>query len=138
MLAHRIRYHCNYAMGKYKYKYKCVCVRACVCARVCVCMRVWLYGAVVCAVDFQSNIADSIPAEYGFTRLSSPSLSLGGYQQPNCVCLSMHGGQKKKKNGKKEKKELSLAKNSHWELCGARPGSSTVVVQFWLEHYVSA
>ena len=21
MLAHRIRYHCNYAMGKYKYKY---------------------------------------------------------------------------------------------------------------------
>ena len=24
--------------------------------------------------------------------------------------------------------ELSLAKNSHWELCGARPGSSTVVV----------
>ena len=29
MLAHRIRYHCNYAMGKYKYKYKYVCVRVC-------------------------------------------------------------------------------------------------------------
>ena len=28
MLAHRIRYHCNYAMGKYKYKYKCACVKA--------------------------------------------------------------------------------------------------------------
>ena len=28
MLAHRIRYHCNYAMGKYKYK--CVCMSACV------------------------------------------------------------------------------------------------------------
>ena len=27
-----------------------------------------------------------------------------------------------------KKMELSLAKNSHWELCGARPGSSTVVV----------
>ena len=36
MLAHRIRYHCNYAMGKYKV---CVCVRACVC----VCVSV--YGA---------------------------------------------------------------------------------------------
>ena len=35
------------------------------------------------------NIAGSIPAEYGFTRLSSPSLSLGGYQQPKCVRLSI-------------------------------------------------
>ena len=26
MLAHRIRYHCNYAMGKYKYKYSQVVV----------------------------------------------------------------------------------------------------------------
>ena len=30
MLAHRIRYHCNYAMGKYKYKCVCLRVRACV------------------------------------------------------------------------------------------------------------
>ena len=37
MLAHRIRYHCNYAMGKYKYKCVCVCVCACACACVCVC-----------------------------------------------------------------------------------------------------
>ena len=40
------------------------------------------------------------PAEYGFTRLSSPSLSLGGYQQPNvyvCVCLSTCGEKKGKK-----------------------------------------
>ena len=31
MLAHRIRYHCNYAMGKYKVQGVCVCV----CVRVC-------------------------------------------------------------------------------------------------------
>ena len=40
------------------------------------------------------------PAEYGFTRLSSPSLSLGGYQQPNvyvCVCLSTCWEKKGKK-----------------------------------------
>ena len=30
MLAHRIRYHCNYAMGKYKYKCARACVHACV------------------------------------------------------------------------------------------------------------
>ena len=44
---------------------------------VCECVA---YGAVVCAVE------GSIPAEYGHTRLSSPSLFLGGYQQPN-VCV---------------------------------------------------
>ena len=38
MLAHRIRYHCNYAMGRYKVQgTRCVCV--CVC--VCVCMCAW-------------------------------------------------------------------------------------------------
>ena len=59
----------------------------CVCVYVCVCV----------------NIAGSIPAEYGFTRLSSPSLSLGGYQQPNvyvCVCLSTCGEKKRKKKKK--------------------------------------
>ena len=45
MLAHRIRYHCNYAMGKYKYKYKCVC-RVCVC----VCMRACVYACVCVCV----------------------------------------------------------------------------------------
>ena len=30
MLAHRVCYHCNYAMGKYKYKYKYKCVYVCV------------------------------------------------------------------------------------------------------------
>ena len=58
----------------------------CACVRVCECVYVCVYVCVcVC----------SIPAEYGSTRLSSPSLSLGGYQQPKYVCLSMHGGQKK-------------------------------------------
>ena len=63
------------------------------------------------------NIAGSISPGYSYTRLSSPSLSLGGYKQPNeygSVCCG--------------KTELSLAKNSHWKLCGTRPGSSTVVV----------
>ena len=32
MLAHRVRYHCDYAMGKYKYKCACVCV----CVHICV------------------------------------------------------------------------------------------------------
>ena len=35
------------------------------------------------------NIAVSIPAEYGFKRLSSHSLPPGGYQQPN-VYVSVH------------------------------------------------
>ena len=63
-----------------------------VCVCVCGCMVQWFVQSISSRI-----IADSIPAEYGFTRLSSPSLSLGGYQQPKCVCLSMHGGQKKKK-----------------------------------------
>ena len=56
MLAHRIRYHCNYAMGKYKVQSVCVCcgggcmcvcvgacvhVCVCVCAYMCVRMRVY-------------------------------------------------------------------------------------------------
>ena len=70
---------------------ECACVRTCVCVRACVrvcgCMVQWFVQSIS-----SRNIAGSIPAEYGFTRLSSPSLSLGGYQQPKCVCLSMHGG----------------------------------------------
>ena len=58
------------------------------------------------------NIAGSIPAEYGFTRLSSPSLSLGGYQQPS-VYVCVHVKKKKKKKKKK--------RNSHW-LTVAVPG----------------
>ena len=41
MLAHRIRYHCNYAMGKYKYKYKCVCVCVFAWGRAGVCVYAW-------------------------------------------------------------------------------------------------
>ena len=55
--------------------------RVCVCVCVCVCMVQWFVQSIS-----SRNIAGSIPAEYGFTRLSSPSLSLGGYQQPKCVC----------------------------------------------------
>ena len=35
MLAHRIRYHCNYAMGKYKVHGVCVCVCVCFVAGEC-------------------------------------------------------------------------------------------------------
>ena len=45
------------------------------------------------------NIAGSIPTEYRFTRLSSPLLSLGGYQQPKYGCLSMRGGKKERNCG---------------------------------------
>ena len=55
-------------------------VRACVreCVRACGCL-------VQCFVQSISNqnIAGLIPAECSYTRLSSPSLSLNGYQQPN-------------------------------------------------------
>ena len=63
----------------------CVCVRVCVCVCMCVCVCVACGRMVQWFVQSISsrNIAGSIPAEYGFTRLSSPSLSLGGYQQPN-------------------------------------------------------
>ena len=86
----------------------CVCVFVCVCARaracVCVC-TIFVCVSVLCSGLSNRNIAGSIPAECGHTSLSSPSLSLGGYQQPKCVCLSMSvlWGKKRKKM------ELSLA-----------------------------
>ena len=42
MLAHRIRYHCNHAMGKYKVQG----VRACVCVCACVRASAWLATSV--------------------------------------------------------------------------------------------
>ena len=56
----------------------CVCMYLCMCVFVCGCMVQWFVQSIS-----SRNIAGSIPAKYGFTRLSSPSLSLGGYQQPN-------------------------------------------------------
>ena len=44
----------------------------------CVHMVQWLVQSIS-----SRNIAGLIHAEYGYTRLSSPSLSLRGYQQPN-------------------------------------------------------
>ena len=64
------------------------------------CMVQWLVQSIS-----NRNIAVSIPAEYGFTRLSSPSLPPGGYQQPH-VYVSVHVVGKKMK-------ELSPAKTSH-------------------------
>ena len=71
----------------------CVCVlweRACMCACACVhmCVHMRVYED-VCMVQWfvqsisNQNIVGAIPAECSYTRLSSPSLSLGGYQQPN-------------------------------------------------------
>ena len=59
MLAHRIRYHCNYAMGKYKYKYKCAGVCVCVCA----CVRVQVPAAAVMqpASNLQPAAASAFP-----------------------------------------------------------------------------
>ena len=50
------------------------CVRACVHGR----MVQWFMQSIS-----DRNIAGSISAECSYTRLSSPSLSLGGYKQPN-------------------------------------------------------
>ena len=58
----------------------CVCV--CACVWVGACVRACVRACVLQSISSR-NIAGSIPAEYGFTRLSSPSLSPGGYQQPN-------------------------------------------------------
>ena len=61
------------------------------------------------------NIAGSIPAEFLLHLylwvVTNSEMCMSEYE-----CLVG------------EKKELPLAKNSHWDLCGARPGSSTVVV----------
>ena len=88
-----------------------VCVCVCVCVCMCLCVSfVCLYFAVVCAVDFR-NIVGSIPAECNYTRLSSPFLSLGGYQQPNMyVSVLVCCGDLKKWINKKVYKKL----NSHW------------------------
>ena len=61
-----------------------------------------------CAVDFQSKHCGFDPAEYGLIFLSSPSLSLGGYQQPNVYnYMSLCGG-------KKEEKKRRKKWNCHW------------------------
>ena len=54
-----------------------VCMYVCVCVCLCVRMVPWFVQSIS-----DPNIAGSIPAEYGFTCLSSPSLSLSGCQQP--------------------------------------------------------
>ena len=96
----------------------CVCVCACACACACV------YGAVVCAVDFQSKHCGFDPRRVQL-HTSFFSFSISGWlPTANCVCLRMSVLWGKKKYIKKM--ELSLAKNSHWELCGARPGSPTL------------
>ena len=79
----------------------CVCVCVCVCMCVCGCMVQWFVQSIS-----SRNIVGSIPAEYGFTRLSSPSLSLGGYQQPNVYVWVCMVDKKKEKKRKKEKKGI--------------------------------
>ena len=63
-------------------------------------MAVWCSG--LCSRFPIETLRVRSPPSTVFTRLSSPSLSLGGYQQPNvyvCVCLSTCGGKKRKKKG---------------------------------------
>ena len=76
-------------MRTYLWAHTHTCVSACMraCVRECVRVAIWCSG--LCNRFSNRNIAGSIPAEYGFMRLSS-SLSLGGYQQPNVyvwVCV---------------------------------------------------
>ena len=56
----------------------CVCVHVPVCVCVCVCVVQWFVQTIS-----NRNIAGAIPVECSYTGLSSPSLSLGSYQQPN-------------------------------------------------------
>ena len=88
--------------------YVCACVRACVsvggwvavCVYVClcVCVCVWPYGAVVCAVDFQSKHCGFDPRRVRF-HTSFFSFSISGWlPTAKCVCLTC--GEKKKKKKK--------------------------------------
>ena len=61
---------------------ECMCVCVCVFVYVCVCPCARMVQWFVQSIS-NRNIAGLIPAEYCFTRLSSPSLFLGGYQQQN-------------------------------------------------------
>ena len=84
-----------------------VCVWWCVC--VCVYIRVWPYGAVVCAVDFQSKHCGFDPRRVRF-HTSFFSFSISGWlPTAKCVCLSTCGAKKKKK--KKKKKGIVTGQN---------------------------
>ena len=75
-----------------------------VCVCVCVCVCVWPYGAVVCAVDFQSKHCGFDPRRVRF-HTSFFSFSISGWlPTAKCVCLSTCGEKKEKKRKKKEKK----------------------------------
>ena len=96
-------------------------------ARVCVCVG-------VCVAVWCSGLCSRFPVETLRVRTPPSTVShvflllLYLWVVTNSqMCMSEYvwWGKKKKK---KKKNELSPAKNSHWELCGARPGSSTVVV----------
>ena len=70
-------------------------LRQCVC--VCVCVCVCPYGAVVCAVDFQSKHCGFDPRRVRF-HTSFFSFSISGWlPTAKCVCLSTCGGKKKEK-----------------------------------------
>ena len=75
----------------------CVFVYMCVCVWVGVCVCVWPYGAVVCAVDFQSKHCGFDPRRVRF-HTSFFSFSISGWlPTAKCVCMSTCGGKKIKK-----------------------------------------
>ena len=87
-------YHhsCN---GRFQGVCVCVCVCVCACVRACVracmraCVRLCLYGAVVCAVDFQSKHCGFDPRRVQL-HTSFFSFSISGWlPTAKCVCLSM-------------------------------------------------
>ena len=76
----------------------CACVRACVCVSVCV----WLYGAVVCAVDFQSKHCGFDPRRVRF-HTSFFSFSISSWLPTAKMCMSEYAWWPKKKKKKKKK-----------------------------------
>ena len=95
-----IGHKCYTTVANQLYGLMCVCV--CVRVRVCVCMCVfgrcvWPYGAVVCAVDFQSKHCGFDPRRVRF-HTSFFSFSISGWlPTAKCVCLSTCGEKKRKK-----------------------------------------
>ena len=96
--------------------HRCACVRECMHACVCHIVQ-WLVQSIS---NRKLVEIDSIPAEYGHTRVIPLFYLWVVTNSQNVyiwVCVV-----------EKQEKEVSVAESSHHEPCGARPGSSTVVV----------
>ena len=109
----------------------CACVCVCVCMCACVCVRVWLYGAMVCAVDFQSKHCGFEPRRVRF-HTSFFSFSISRWLPIAKMCISEYAWWTKKKK----------KRNCHWPktATGSCVVQDQALQQWWsirsaLQHY---